>query len=35
LSVIDQLQRSAVAFDVRPGKQVPAAMTDFRLLETA
>jgi alkylhydroperoxidase family enzyme len=35
LSVIDQLQRSAVAFDVRPGKQVPASMSDFRLLETA
>jgi alkylhydroperoxidase family enzyme len=30
LSVIDQLQRSVVAFDVRPGPVVPAALSDFR-----
>jgi alkylhydroperoxidase family enzyme len=31
LSVIDQLQRSAVAFGVQPGGTVPAAMADFQL----
>ncbi|HSV35009.1 MAG TPA: hypothetical protein VLI46_05600 [Ramlibacter sp.] len=33
LSVIDQLQRSVVAFDVRPGPIVPPTMTDFRVLQ--
>jgi alkylhydroperoxidase family enzyme len=35
LSVIDQLQRSMVAFDVRPGPLVPSTLSDFRLLEAA
>lgn len=35
LSVIDQLQRSVVAFDVRPGPVVPATMGDFRVLQAA
>ena len=35
LSVIDQLQRSVVAFDVRPGPVVPATLSDFRLLQAA
>ena len=33
LSVIDQLQRSCVAFDVRPGAAVPATLACFRALE--
>ncbi|HSV45236.1 MAG TPA: hypothetical protein VLJ58_05540 [Ramlibacter sp.] len=32
LSVIDQLQRSVVAFDVRPGAIVPPTMSDFRVV---
>jgi alkylhydroperoxidase family enzyme len=35
LSVIDQLQRSVVAFDVRPGKLVPPTMSEFRLSHAA
>jgi alkylhydroperoxidase family enzyme len=35
LSVIDQLQRSVVAFGVRPGATVPATMPDFRLADAA
>ena len=35
LSVIDQLQRSVVAFDVRPGPAVPPTMSDFRVLQAA
>jgi alkylhydroperoxidase family enzyme len=35
LSVTDQLQRSCAAFDVQPGDRVPAALADFRLVETA
>ncbi|MFL6696931.1 MAG: carboxymuconolactone decarboxylase family protein [Vitreoscilla sp.] len=33
LSVMDQFQRGTVAFGVRPGKQVPATLPEFRLLE--
>lgn len=35
LSVIDQLQRSVVAFDVQPGPVVPETLSDFRLAEAA
>ena len=35
LSVIDQLQRSVVAFDVRPGPVVPATLSDFRISAAA
>ena len=33
LSVMDQFQRGTVAFGVRPGKQVPATLPEFRLHE--
>jgi alkylhydroperoxidase family enzyme len=33
LSVIDQLQRSCVAFDVQPGASVPSTLAQFRAVE--
>ena len=33
LSVMDQLQRSSVAFDIQPGSELPQALADFRAVE--